>query len=51
MLYLIKSWTEEGLILKIGYASEIDTRLIAHKTHNPGYKLLATRERSEKFKK
>lgn len=48
MLYLIRSYTkEDGPILKIGYARDMDSREISYRTHNPGYELLGTREGDE----
>lgn len=45
MIYLIESYGEEGKkFLKIGYAKDIQQRMRAYDTHNPGYKLLKTRE-------
>lgn len=49
MLYLIQSYTKDGPILKVGYASNIDNRMSAYKTHNPGYELLGIREGDEEL--
>lgn len=52
MIYLIQSaYIDENdnfhKALKIGYAKDLDKRLVAYNTHLPSYKLLKTREGDE----
>ena len=49
MLYLIKSPSNCGKILKIGYTNDIKRRLDSYKSENPDSELLATREGDEAF--
>lgn len=49
MLYLIKSPSNCGKILKIGYTNNIKKRLKSYKSDNPDSELLATREGDESF--
>lgn len=49
MLYLIKSPSNCGKILKIGYTNNIEKRLKSYKSDNPDSELLATREGDEDF--
>lgn len=49
MLYLIKSPSNCGKILKIGYTNNIKKRLDSYKSENPDVVLLATREGDEVF--
>ena len=56
MIYLIQSaYIDENdnfhKALKIGYAKDLDKRLIAYNTHLPFYKLLKSREGDEKLEK
>ena len=56
MIYLIQSaYIDENdnfhKALKIGYAKDLDKRLVAYNTHLPSYKLLKTREGDEKLEK
>lgn len=47
MIYLLKSYD----YLKIGYSSDIDTRLKQYKTYNPNFTLLDTKEGTQKDEK
>ena len=56
MIYLIQSaYIDENdnfhKALKIGYAKDLDKRLVAYNTHLPSYKLLKTREGEEELEK
>lgn len=44
MLYLLRSFTEDGSILKVGYASDYDYRLQQYEAHNPGIKEVSKKE-------
>ena len=45
MIYLIKSGgVDDRFLLKIGYAKDVDKRLLGYRTHNPEIELLDTRE-------
>ena len=56
MIYLIQSaYIDDNdnfhKALKIGYAKDLDKRLVAYNTHLPSYKLLKTREGDENLEK
>ena len=56
MIYLIQSaYIDENdnfhKALKIGYAKDLDKRLVAYNTHLPSYKLLKTRDGDENLEK
>ncbi len=56
MIYLIQSaYIDDNdnfhKALKIGYAKDLDKRLVAYNTHLPSYKLLKTREGEEELEK
>ena len=56
MIYLIQSaYIDDNdnfhKVLKIGYAKDIDKRLIAYYTHSPNIKLLDSREGDEELEK
>lgn len=44
MLYLLRSYTEDGSILKVGYASDYNYRLQQYKSHNPGIKEVSKKD-------
>lgn len=46
MLYLLRSFTEDGSILKVGYASDYNYRLTQYQLHNPGIKEVSKKEGS-----
>ena len=51
MIYLLRSYTDNGSLLKLGYAKELDNRLSQYKSHNPGIKLIKLREGSRILEK
>ena len=44
MIYLIKAYGKEGVLLKIGFTDNLNSRLESYVTHTPDYELLKTRE-------
>lgn len=44
MIYLIKAYGKEGVLLKIGFTDNLSSRLESYVTHTPDYELLKTRE-------
>ena len=46
MLYLLRSYTEDGSVLKVGFASDYIYRLSQYQNHNPGIKEVSKKEGS-----
>ena len=44
MLYLLRSYTKDGIILKVGYAEDYSKRLSQYQAHNPGIEEVGKRE-------
>lgn len=44
MMYLLRSFTRKGTILKIGYASDGNRRFAQYQSHNPGIEFISSRE-------